>query len=442
MEVQNRNKLFGVFENNSDSVIYLKGGTVLTRYGTDFEYPFRQESNFLYLTGIQEPDFHVVLDLRDNSWILVIPRRDSKYALWHGYVQPESHYRETYRPDRIIYNDQLESYFSRRNPSLVYCLNNQQKAFIDKLGPETNTESLPEALAYCRSIKNEDELQHMRSASEIAGKAHRACMKAAQPGMMEYELKAVYEYENLRHGSLHPPYNGIFASGKSSAILHYVDNTRPVNDGDLVLIDAGAEINGYASDITRTWPANGKFNSIQADLYDTVLQALNETIVAARPGVKMEDLHLHASRIILEGLKSAGLLRGSIDDMMDLNIFALFFPHGLGHFLGLDTHDVGGYLKGVEPIDRPGLRFLRTRRTLEKGMVITIEPGIYFIPVLLKGVFQDKTRQDFLCIDKIKPLMDFGGIRIEDNLIITDSGTENMTDVPKARDEIEMLMAG
>jgi Xaa-Pro dipeptidase len=439
MEKNNREKLAGLFEKNANAYIYLKGGTVMHRYGTDFEYPFRQESNFLYLTGITEPDFHAIFDIDQQKYILVLPRRDSKYAVWYGYVNPESYYHENFQPDRIIYNDQLESFFKRRKPDIVYCLGKSEADYIQNFEIKADTETLPEALAYSRSVKQATEIEYLREASKIASEAHITCMKSIKPGMMEYEMKAIFDFENTRKGALLAPYGGIHASGASSAILHYVENNRPIRDGDLYLIDAGSEYKGYAADITRTYPANGKFSPIQADIYDVVLQALNETITAARPGIKMEDLHLHACKVILEGLKAVGILRGSIQDMMDLNIFALFFPHGLGHFLGLDTHDVGGYLKGVAPIDRPGLRFLRARRTLEAGMIITIEPGIYFIPALLKPAFEDNNRKDFLNINAIKPLMDFGGIRIEDNLVITADGYENLTKVPKKRSEIESL---
>lgn len=436
----NRERLFRLFKENNNNVIYLKGGDTASRYDTDYEYPFRQESNFLYLTGVQEPGFHAVFDLKDKTWILVLPRRGASYAVWHGYVMSENYYYEQFGPVRCIYDDQLTSYFSKRKPDTVYCLEKGTPVLTDDNDLHIDTETLPEAMAYCRSVKSETELRKMRTSSELGSEAHIACMKAIKPGMMEYELKAVFEYENVKKGALHQPYNGIFASGKSSAILHYVENNRKIKDGDLFLVDAGSEFEGYASDITRTYPANGMFTKTQSQIYDIVLQALNETIAGAMPGVKMEDLHLHAATVILQGLKSSGYLKGDVQDMMKQNIFALFFPHGLGHFLGLDTHDVGGYLKGVAKIERPGLQFLRTRRTLDTGMVITIEPGIYFIPALLRPAFENKTQKEFLCINKLKDMMDFGGIRIEDNLVITKNGTENLTKVPKSRKDIEAVM--
>ncbi len=442
MHEHNRKKLFELFQPSADALIYLKGGTVLHRYNTDFEYSFRQESNFMYLTGVKEPDFQLIMDIKDQTWHLVLPRRDSKFAVWMGYVHPPEYYKETFGPDSVLFEDQLELVFSRRSPETVYCLGDETADVLRGFNLTANTDTLPEALAYCRSIKSEAELEHLRIASKIAGEAHIIAMKAAGAAGFEYEVKAAYEYHTKRNGLLHEPYSGIFASGANSAILHYVENNRAIPKNSHFLIDAGTEVEGYAADITRTFPVSGRFENPLSDLYDIVLKAIRETISGARPGVKMEDLQLHACRVILDGLKGLGLVHGRIEDMMEINLFALFFPHGLGHFLGLDTHDVGGYLKGVEPIDRPGLRFLRARRTLEKGMVITIEPGLYMIPALLEPAFKDKTNKPFLNESKLRKLLGFGGIRIEDNLVITETGYENMTPVPKSRERIEEVMAG
>ena len=440
MEQTNRAKLFDVFKPDTDALIYMSGGRVSHRYNTDFEYSFRQESNFLYLTGIDEPDFHVLFDLQDQTWHLVLPKRDSKFAVWMGYVNSPDYYKEAFKPDSVFYDDKLEVVFRKRKPSMVYCNTQSDADFVAGHGLETDTVTLPEALAYCRSIKTDHELELMRRASKAASEAHIIAMKRAQTASWEYEVKADFEHHLVQQGMLHHPYSGIFASGKNSAILHYVDNSRRIPKGAQFLIDAGAEYKGYASDITRTFPVNGKFDGVFGDLYRLVLQALVETTSSARPGVKMEDLHLHACQVILRGLKDLGYLHGSIDDMMQVNLFALFFPHGLGHFLGLDTHDVGGYLKGVEPIDRPGLRFLRARRTLEKGMVITIEPGLYIIPALLEPAFSDPKQAPFLNESKLRNLLNFGGIRIEDNLVITETSYENLTNVPKKPEEIEAII--
>ena len=439
-----REKLFSLFEENQTGVIYLRGAELMYRHGTDYEFPFRQESNFWYLTGINEPDYHMVLDLKSGSYHLFAPKRDDHYAVWHGKINSDDEIIIQYEPDILHTANKLLTVLNDLKPDVIYCLNEEQAEYLEDLNRNFNvdTDSLQDAITYCRSIKTDGELDLMRKAAEVNNIAHLEAMKALKPGMYEYEMKAVFDYHQHKHGLLQDAYSGIHAGGKNSAILHYTDNSELIKDGDLYLIDAGYECKGYASDVTRTYPANGKYTGMQAAVYQVVLEAMNKTIDVLKPGVKMEGLHLAASRIIMAGLKEIGLVKGTVDDLMDNDIFALFFPHGLGHFLGLDTHDVGGYPKGVERIDRPGIQFLRVRRELLPGMVITIEPGIYFIPALLEPALENADKAPFLNTDKLSGMMDFGGIRIEDNLIITEDGCENMTDVPKEISEIESVMRG
>ncbi|MCC5913876.1 MAG: aminopeptidase P family protein [Balneolaceae bacterium] len=437
-----REKLLSLFEENQDGVIFLKGAETMYRYGTDFEFPFRQESNFWYLTGVNEPEYHAVIDIGSGNFHLFAPKRDAKFAVWHGKVRRKDEIEEDYRPDSLHYNNEILTVLNKLKPSVVYCLDDEQAEFIEDLNREfkVDADTLQDAITYCRCIKTDEELELMRKAASVNNKAHLEVMKALKPGMYEYETKAIYDYHQKRHGLLHPAYNGIHAGGSNSAILHYVENRDLIGDGDLYLIDAGYECEGYASDVTRTYPANGRFTGDQAAIYQVVLNALNKSIENTKPGVKMEELHLGACRIILHGLKEIGIVKGDVEEMMEKNIFALFFPHGLGHFLGLDTHDVGGYPKGVERIDRPGIQFLRVRRELMPGMVVTIEPGVYFIPALLKPALENEEQAPFLNREKIETLYDFGGVRIEDNLIVTDDGNENLTEVPKEIKEIEAVM--
>lgn len=437
-----REKLLSLFEQNQEGVIFLKGADVMYRYGTDYEFPFRQESNFWYVTGVNEPEFHAVLDIKTGEYHLFSPKRDAQYAVWHGKVRTQDEIKSEYQPDLLHQNNELLTILKNLKPSVIYCLDEEQAEFIEDLsrGFTVDTESLQDALTYCRCIKTDKELDVMREAARVNNIAHTEAMKAIKPGMYEYEMKALFDYHQMKHGLLQDAYNGIHAGGTNSAILHYVENRDIINDGDLYLIDSGFEKDGYASDVTRTYPANGRFSGDQAAIYQIVLNALSKSIELTKPGVKMEDLHLGACRIILHGLKDIGVVKGDIDEMMENNIFALFFPHGLGHFLGLDTHDVGGYPKGVERIERPGVKFLRVRRELMPGMVITIEPGIYFIPALLGPALEDDEQSKYLNEDKIRSLFNFGGIRIEDNLIITEDGCENMTDVPKEIKDIESVM--
>jgi Xaa-Pro dipeptidase len=437
-----RKKLLSLFEENQDGVIYLKGADIMYRYGTDFEFPFRQESNFWYLTGVNEPEYHAVLDIKSGDYHLFAPERDAQFAVWHGKIKSNDQIQKEYEPDHLHRANDILSVLKKLSPSTVYCLDEEQAEFIEDLNREFNveTDTLQDALTFCRCIKTDHELDLLRESARVNNIAHLEAMKALKPGMHEYEMKGVFDYHQTSNGLLQPAYTGIHAGGSNSAILHYVENRDKINDGDLYLIDAGYECEGYASDVTRTYPANGRFSGDQAAIYQIVLDALNKSIDNVKPGVKMEDLHMGASRIILHGLKELGVVKGDIDDMMENNIFALFFPHGLGHFLGLDTHDVGGYPQGVERIDRPGIKFLRVRRELMPGMVITIEPGIYFIPALLKPALENAEQAKYLNADKVESLLNFGGIRIEDNLIITEDGYENLTDVPKEIKDIEEIM--
>lgn len=439
-----REKLLSLFEENQRGIVYLKGAEIMYRYGTDFEYPFRQESNFWYLTGVDEADYHAILDIATGNYYLFTPKRDAQYGVWHGRIKPKEEIQESYQPDYLHYDSELPGILKKLNPDVIYCLNDEQSEFIEDLDRnfKVETETLTDVLTYCRCIKTEQELDKLRKAAEINRIAHIEVLKALKPGINEYELKGLFEYYQQKHGLLHAAYSGIHAGGVNSAILHYTENNQKINDGDLYLIDAGYEYKGYASDVTRTYPANGRFSGDQAAVYNVVLETLNQSIELAKPGVKMEDLHLAACRIVLHGLQEIGIVQGGVEEMMENNIFALFFPHGLGHFLGLDTHDVGGYPKGVERIDRPGIRYLRVRRELMPGMVITIEPGIYFIPALLKPALEDPEISKYLVKEKIEKLFNFGGVRIEDNLIITENGNENLTDIPKSIQDIEAMMNG
>jgi Xaa-Pro dipeptidase len=432
-------KLLSLFD-QENALIYIKGGSVQHRYDTDTELAFRQESNFLYLTGVEEPDFHFLLDVTSGEGHLIIPRRSVQYAVWNGIVRSKEHYQSQFGPDHIHYDDELDTLLSRRKPEKLFVLDRTHVDGMPLGSLQLVDTGLREALVDCRLIKTALEIEYLRHAGKITSLAHIEVMKAVCAEKYEHELKAVFEYHCVRHGLQAQAYNGIYGSGPNSAILHYVENNRQMKKGELFLIDAGAEWHGYAHDVTRTYPVNGTFDSLQAGVYDAVLSAHKNSIDRAKPGVKMEDLHLSAAKDLLQGLKDADLVYGNLDELMEKNVFALFFPHGLGHFMGLDVHDPGGYPKGVERIDRPGIRFLRARRMLEPGMVVTIEPGCYFIPALLEPAFEDAELRAHLNVAALTKMMSFGGIRIEDNLLITANGYENLTNIPKERTEIESLM--
>ena len=439
-----REKLFSLFDDSQHGAVFIQGAETMYRYKTDYEFPFRQESNFWYLTGANEADCSLVLDLKKEEYHLFVPKRDAQYAVWHGYVKTKEQYQQQYQPDHLHYQNDILHVLNSLKPETVYCLNDEQAEFIEDLnrGFTVETEALDDALTFCRVLKTDWELDQMREACRVNDLAYLEVMKSIKPGMYEYELKAIFNKVQIKHGLLQDAYNGIFASGVNASILHYVENKSAIKDGDLFLMDAGFECTGYAADYTRTFPANGKYTKTQAGIYNAVLAGMTAVLDSIKPGIKMENLHLLAARTMMEGLKEMDIVQGDIDKMMEENIFALFFPHGLGHFLGLDTHDVGGYPKGVEKIDRPGIKFLRARRELMPGMVITIEPGIYFVPAVLEPAMKNPEQVKFLNVEKVRSFLSFGGIRIEDNIHITENGYENLTKVPKEISEIEALTAG
>jgi Xaa-Pro dipeptidase len=459
MARQHRQKLFDLFEDSTEGIVYVRGAAVQHRYDTDTEISFRQESNFWYLSGVNEADYHLILDIKSRHFHLFTPKRDTMYAVWNGRVKTLDEIRALYAPDELHYDTELASVLADLAPQRIFVLDEAGKeSLIEALGAADSageksavvslvadrfeTTTLRDALTFCRLHKTAAELERMRFAGKVNSYAHNEVLKALNPNVFEYEMKAVLDTHLMRHGLLHPAYNGIFASGSNSAILHYVENTRQMKDGELFLIDSGYEFEGYSSDITRTWPVNGVFNPDQRAVYSTVLEGQKAAIEATRAGVKMEDLHLMTTRVMMEGLIDAGFLKGSVDEIMEKNIFALFFPHGLGHFLGLDTHDPGGYPKGVERIDRPGIRYLRLRRELEDGMVITIEPGLYFIPALLLPAFENAEQKPYLNVGRLEKMLQFGGVRIEDNLVVREDGNENLTTVVKEIADVESMYRG
>ena len=305
---------------------------------------------------------------------------------------------------------------------------------------EEVTERVGKALAELRRAKDSLEQDRMTRAIDAAVAGHLAAQRLAQHGLSERALQIEMEAEFFRRGGARTAYGSIVGSGPNSAILHGTPTARVMSDGELVLIDAGAEIEGYASDLTRTFPVSAGFTGIQRDLYNVALAAQAEAIAAAGPGVEYKSMHMQASKTIAEGLVDAGILRGSADDLVNADAHALFFPHGLGHMLGLSTHDCAGYLEGRVPEDRFGLAYLRTDLPLAPGYVVTIEPGIYFVPALLTDSERREQYTEMVNWEAVDGLLDFGGIRIEDNVVITSDGCEVMSAaLPKSADEIEAI---
>ncbi|XP_076387318.1 xaa-Pro dipeptidase isoform X2 [Megachile rotundata] len=298
-----------------------------------------------------------------------------------------------------------------------------------------------------RVIKSPQEIKVLEYVIKISSDAHKSVMHMIKPGLAEFQMEAAFmHYVYSNGGCRHVSYTCICGSGHNASILHYghagAPNNKIIKDGDMCLFDMGGNYCGYAADITCSFPANGKFTDDQKMIYNAVLAARDAVMNTAKPNVAWTDMHLLANKTMLVSLKSGGLLVGDVDDMMKAGLNEVFQPHGLGHLMGLDVHDVGGYLPGYpERSTAPGLRKLRTGRILQPGMVLTIEPGCYFIDSLLDAALKNSNQSKFIVTEVLKRFRGWGGVRIEDDVLITETGVRNLTDVPRTVEEIEKWMA-
>ncbi|XP_070687898.1 xaa-Pro dipeptidase-like [Pempheris klunzingeri] len=311
---------------------------------------------------------------------------------------------------------------------------------------QVNNTLLHPVIVECRLIKTDMELEVLRYTNRISSEAHKMVMKHVKPGQKEYEMESLFQHYCYNKGGMrHTSYTCICGTGSNSSILHYghagAPNDKTITDGDMCLFDMGGEYYCYSSDITCSFPANGKFTADQRAIYEAVLRSSRAVMAAIKPAVKWTDMHRLADRVHLEELVKIGILNGSVEDMLKVHLGAIFMPHGLGHLLGIDVHDVGGYPEGVERIDEPGLRSLRMGRLVQERMVLTVEPGIYFINHLLDQALANPAQSCFINNQALARFRGFGGVRIEDDIAVTADGVELLTCVPRTVEEIEAFMA-
>lgn len=415
----------------SDSIAVLPAAPVQHR-NNDVEYAYRQDSDFFYLTGFNEPESVAVLvpGRKQAQYILFVRDRDPERETWDGKRAGPAGATRQYGADdafpitdideilpglmenraRVYYPMGAQEDFDRRMRGWVNGLRR-----LEKLGkhPPYEFVALQHALHDMRLYKSRAELSLMREAARIAARAHLRAMKRTKPGANEYEVMAELLHE-FRLGNADTSYHPIVGSGPNSCVLHYRDNNRTMRNGELLLVDAGCEYECYASDITRTWPVNGRYTPEQRAVYEVVLAANLAAIEKVKPGNHWNQPHEAAVRTVTQGLLKLGLLKGRLPQLIRDQAYKKFFMHGTGHWLGMDVHDVGDYKVGEE------------WRVLEPGMVMTVEPGVY-IPASARGV--PKRFRDI-------------GVRIEDDVVVTRDGAEVLTKrAPKDPDEIEALMA-
>jgi Xaa-Pro dipeptidase len=458
MHAENRLKLLQrlVARNaNPDGFVLLQGGDEKNRHDTDHTFLFRQESFFQYLFGVKEPGFYGGIHVGSRKSVLFIPKLPQEYVVWLGRILPAEYFKKLYEVDEVYFTDEIEQTLNNLSVNLIYTLHGKNtdsgSTFKEATFPgihqfkKDNMLLFPE-LVECRVIKSEKELNLMRYVNKVCSEAHIEVMKSVKADHYEYQAEARFLFETyFKGGCRHQSYTCICASGENGAILHYghsgAPNDRQIKGGDMLVFDMGAEYHCYGSDVTRSFPVNGKFTEKQRKIYQAVLDAQESVIKSIKPGVEWVEMHSLALKIIVTRLKEYNILIGDINELMEKHIGALFMPHGLGHLLGIDTHDCGGYATGANRMMAPSYNRLRVHRPLQAGMVITVEPGIYFNIPYLEQAFTDPEKAKYLNKQTIMEYWDFGGVRIEDDIIVTEHGAENMTAAPRTVEDIESLMA-
>jgi Xaa-Pro aminopeptidase len=403
-----------------------------TTRSNDTNYRFRQDSDFYYLTGFDEPEaVAVITPSRQHKYTLFVRPRDPEREIWDGRRAGIEGAVKDFSADQALpvseFPLKLEEildgaeklYFRLGNDAtlddLIIREIARMRAFNRKpIHPPTTIIDPATIVHEMRVIKSAEEVELMQRAADIAAEAHCEAMKAVKPGMKEYQVEALIEQIFRRSGANAPAYTSIVGAGPNATVLHYINNDGDLRDGELLLVDAGAEYQGYASDITRTFPINGKFSRAQREIYELVLEAQMSCVEMVRPGVTHDQLKNHSVEILTVGMVKLGLLEGEPAELIRQEKYKQFYMHGLGHMLGIDVHDVGRYY------------YEKESRALEPGVVMTVEPGIYISPNT-----KDIPEQ-YLGI----------GVRIEDDVLCTSNGPRVLTNkVPKDPGEIEALMA-
>ncbi|KAF4119422.1 hypothetical protein GMORB2_4941 [Geosmithia morbida] len=424
--------------------IYLESTMTKMQEDNDSPVPFRQRRFFHYLTGCNEADCFFIYDIQSSKSTLFIPPIDPDDVIWSGLPLSIDEALAKYDVDDVRFTTDINkalSSFSTANPgSTVFSIDGQVSDHIDlSIFSKKNLSAVKEIINRSRVVKDEYEVALIRKANQISGWAHKAVVEKARTAKNESELEAAFLEKCVAHGAKEMAYHPILASGRAAATLHYVNNSAPLHGKINLLIDAGAEWENYSSDITRTFPLNGKFTPDSRALYDIVYRMQQEAIEQIKPGVLWDDVHTHAHKVAIEGLLSLGVLKGDKDEIFESRTSAAFFPHGLGHYLGLDTHDVGG---NPNSSDKDILfRYLRLRNKLEAGAVVTVEPGIYFCEFIIKPYLEDPKHSKFINKEVLDRFWDVGGVRIEDNILVTETGYENLTDAIKEPSEIEAIFS-
>ncbi|CAD7924609.1 unnamed protein product [Amoebophrya sp. A120] len=478
--------------------LLMKGGGEQSLYDTDTTWDFRQEANFQYLFGAKEPGLWGGIDIDSGKGYLFIPKLDEIYATWLGPIRTKEHFKNYYEVEDVLYLDseELKAFMHKHTRGIVTPIgtnldsgsrsfNEHSKATFMKensLSPLTTASEHFSSIVWTvlnesRAVKDADEIRILEFACKVSAQAHIAVMKKVYqthtnevlcapstspthrpwPAMQmvkskEYLSEAEFKYQSFLRGCARVGYTCICPSGENNAVLHYGHAAEPnmedVQSGEMKLHDMGAEYHCYTSDITVSFPVTGKFTDAQRRIYSAVWSAVQAVERRLRPGVRYGDMHKLAQRTLLHSLKGFVFLEtADVEEMMKYDLAGFFMPHGLGHMLGLAVHDVGGYVPGESRKNYPDIKQnLRLNRELKENMVLTVEPGFYFIPHCIRQVFQDEGKKKFMKMSEATLLQqmtkEVGGVRIEDNVQITKTGCRVLHTTPREIEEIEGVMQG
>ena len=444
-------------EKMSGGLVLLLGNVDVPMNYADNTYHFRQDSSFLYFFGLDIQGLAGVIDVDSGEEFIFGNDVDIEDIIWMGPQVPLKEKAESVgiyntEPSKVLFEVIMKAIQTGRKIHILPPYRAENKLFLSRLLgilpsrlKAYSSVELIKAIVDLRSVKEAQEIAEIKKACAVGYQMHVTAMKMAKAGIWEQTIAGTIEgIANAGGGMVSFP----VILSQNGETLHNHNHSQILQDGRLLLVDAGAEIGShYASDFTRTFPVSGKFTAKQREIYDIVLAANNRTTALAKPGVTYQSVHLAVCETIASGLKEAGLMKGDVKEAVRNGAHALFMPHGLGHMMGLDVHDMEdlgqiyvGYDDVTRPIDQFGTAYLRMGRKLQPGFVVTNEPGIYFIPALIEKWKAENINTDFINFDKLDQYLDFGGIRLEDDILITDTGCEILGErIPITPEEIENI---
>ena len=455
--LENRERLINEFkrrELQTDSAfIILKGSKVYPEYNADTNYyPIKYEENIQYLFGIRKEGVDAMLNLQSGESYLIGDDLNPDDFFYSKNLN-EKDAKEIYGVNRFLYKSQLKDELNSLNPQKIYIYKGidtysrhwsnfyDDKVIVNLFNHIIDEDTLFPVLNELRCIKTEKELKYFKEICKISSDAHIYTMQSCLPGMKEYQISAIFKDQFSQHFGQDDAYDPVCGANRNGSWLHYTVNTDTLKNGKLILCDMGAQKGGICSDITCTYPINGKFTFKQKQVYEIVLKTQTDAISCLKEGASYKDIQVKAYKTILLGLKELGILLGDVNDMYEKLIHKIFMPHRLGHYIGYRTHDVGLQKKeGADKEDKKGFYSLDECESLRAGMTLTVEPGIYFIETLINKS-KEEAAKFYIDYDKLALYTsEIGGIRIEDDLIVTKDGYYNCTICPRTVQEIETCM--